>query len=286
MLKNIKTFLNQDNAAYITIFGYLVFFNIFVLKLTPELLFLQFLIITVAFKRSQKSQFIKDWIIYIALFLLYEFLRGVVDDISPFYNYVLYWAHYAEAIIFPELPTLFLQKYFLNNLPVLYVSFLFYTSFFYYPFVIGYVIWVNKRELFHMYFKHFMIVSYIGLLFYFILPTAPPWFVNNSIELGINRSIFMDSIINTFKGFAFFSYFVNGNPVAAYPSLHTAWTAFTSFFIIEHFGKKYWFTIIVPIMVGFSVVLTGEHYVIDVVAGLLLAYLIVRSTKKFTYNYQ
>ncbi len=253
--------------------GYIFFLNVFVIRTTPEVLALEFLIVALLVRGLGATAFFKDWIPFIGLFVLYEFLRGYADDLSPFYYQTLYVVHHLESNIFPVLPTIFLQKLFLQNSVLLDISLFFYSSFFYYSFAVAFLIWIFRRGDFKDYFKRFMFMTYVGLLFYFLFPTAPPWFVGKTLGsgLGLDRPIYEDTVLASFSGLSVYAYFVGGNLVAAMPSMHTAWTFFTSAFLVKRYGKKMLPSFIVPIMVGFSIVLTAEHYLLDVVAGAVLA---------------
>lgn len=277
--------LETRKAAMWLIFIYITFVNVFILKVSPELLALQFFLIVFLFMRSEKSQFLRDWIPYIALFFLYEFLRGYADDLSPFYNNTLYAIHFIEEKLFGgTIPTITLQNLLYPNVWLLYFLLLFYSSFFYFSFVVGFIIWWKKNADFHDYFRRFMLLSFIGLIFYFLIPTAPPWFVDRAFRLGVDRELFINTFFSSFSGGSLTAYFIEGNPVAAFPSLHTAWTAFTAIYVVKKYGKKFWPVLIVPTMVGFSIILTGEHYILDVFAGWVLAYGIVHATSS-SFNY-
>ena len=266
-LKNSKVWLGM-------VILYMSFMNIFVLKTTPELIVLQFALIILISKKMYFNKFMKDWLPYVGLFFLYEFLRGFADNLSPFYNITLYWIYNIEASIFKTLPTTTLQDLFLENPLVLNLSLLFYTSFFYYSFLVAFILWYKNGELFTRYRNRFLLLSFASLLVFFLIPTAPPWFVAKIQEIAIRRPVYQETILKNFIGLSFWSYFVYGNPVAALPSLHTAWPAFTSLFLIKEFKeKKYYLTLIIPLMIGFSVVLTGEHFLIDIVAGWIFAVL-------------
>jgi hypothetical protein len=110
------------------------------------------------------------------------------------------------------------------------------------------------------------------LLFFFI-PTAPPWMVNEIKNIGIERILYGNTIMRQFNVFSLYQYFIYGNAIAALPSLHVAWPTYTSLFLVKTTKSKiYYLFLIIPIMIGFSVVLTAEHYVLDVLAGFLLAF--------------
>jgi len=51
---------------------------------------------------------------------------------------------------------------------------------------------------------------------------------------------------------------------------------YTTLFLIKEFKKKWLYLLFtMPLMIGFSVVLTGEHFLIDVIAGYLFAILVI-----------
>jgi membrane-associated phospholipid phosphatase len=251
---------------------YITYLNIFVFRTTPELIFSQFVLLVVIFRKVRIKSFVTQWLPFISLFLLYEFLRGVVDQLSPFYSTTLYWVYYWEKSAFRELPTITLQRLILPESFINNISLLFYTSFFYYSFLGAFIIWLKKPNLFSLYSKQFIILTYICLIFFFLMPSSPPWLSANKFQLPIVRYIYETTAISNLESMTFYSYFVGNNLVAAFPSLHVAWPMFTTLFVIKHFkSKMLLFLLIVPVAIGFSVVLSGEHYIVDIIAGWLIA---------------
>jgi inositol phosphorylceramide synthase catalytic subunit len=269
-MKKLK-FPSWNTIAFGTILLYVSYLNFFVIKATPEIIFLQFIYIAVIYKKVSSRKFFIEWLPFILFFMLYEFVRGFADDLSPFGHSTLFIIYHLELSMFHALPTIYLQKLFLTNGIILNTALFFYSSFFYYSFLTGLLIWLFKPKFFKDYFKRFLLMSFVGVLCYFLFPTAPPWFVEDTFHIGIKRILYENTILGSFSGVSLYRYFVFGNAVAAFPSLHTAWTAFTSMYLIKNLGRKYIPTIIIPIMVGFSVVLTGEHFLLDVIAGFALA---------------
>lgn len=271
---NLRKLLKSDGSPIFfgLILLYFSYINFFVLRSTPELIFLQFVILILIYKKIRGKEFLKGWLPFIGLFVLFEFLRGWVDDLSPFYDKVLYWGYDLEILIFGRLPTLALQEKLAGNRQLLSVSVFFYTTFFYYSFLIAFLVWLNKPQLYHKYVKGFLILTYIGLLIHFLLPTAPPWMVNQERNLGIQRLIYDKSVISKMGWLSIYKYFVGGNAVAAMPSLHVAWPMFSTFFLIKETRKKIFYLLLsVPLGIAFAIVFTGEHYIVDVLAGWFLA---------------
>lgn len=273
--------INKDKLnrfAFIIIFIYLSILNIVVVKTTPELIALQFAFLIFIFYKARFSKFVKDWSVFIALFMLYEFLRGISDNISPFYDSTLYVIYHLENYLFPILPTIYLQNIFIDNNLLIDILLLFYTMLFYYSLVVAFIIWLKREDIFRKYSKGFFILTFAGLLIFFLFPTAPPWFVSKELGIGIARPIYENTILKSFSGITLFYYLINGNLVAAFPSHHAAWPAFTTFFLIKHFKNKWlYLLLIIPLMIGFSVVVTGEHFLLDVLAGYLFAFVIINN---------
>jgi membrane-associated phospholipid phosphatase len=113
----------------------------------------------------------------------------------------------------------------------------------------------------------------LGVLGYIAVPTAPPWWAADQ-GLGPTgmRRIMVDVGQRVWGSlWAPLYRFLGGNPLAAMPSLHFG-TSVMAASVLSDFGP-------VPAMLGwgyasvlgFALVYLGEHYVVDLAAGLALA---------------
>jgi membrane-associated phospholipid phosphatase len=112
----------------------------------------------------------------------------------------------------------------------------------------------------------------LGLVVYWTLPTAPPWWAGNNGNMEPVRRIMVE-VGEHFWGRMWRPLydFLGGNPFAAMPSLHFA-TSVMAAHVLSDVGR-------VPgilgwsyaISLGFALVYLGEHYVVDLAAGLALA---------------
>jgi membrane-associated phospholipid phosphatase len=110
-----------------------------------------------------------------------------------------------------------------------------------------------------------LLANVIGLIGFVLMPTAPPrmfpelGFVDTLANFGINH----DSAIVR----------ADANPYAAMPSLHAADSLIIGvglFFIVRSkWAKALW--LLWPLWVWFSVMATGNHFWLDIVAGILVA---------------
>ena len=112
----------------------------------------------------------------------------------------------------------------------------------------------------------------IGLIGYFVVPTAPPWYAAEQGRIPGTRRIMVEVGERVWGRFWPWLYgFLGGNPLAAMPSLHFGTSVMAAHVLGEvgpvpgALGWTY------ASVLGFALVYLGEHYVIDLVAGLALA---------------
>ncbi len=106
----------------------------------------------------------------------------------------------------------------------------------------------------------------VGLLVYALIPLAPPRFFSAS------------GFIDTLATYSSIDYHQDGiemlyNPYAAMPSLHVGFAVFVGIGIIM-IGRhwRHWIVgTLYPVLMSIAVVGTGNHFILDVVAGALLA---------------
>ena len=110
-----------------------------------------------------------------------------------------------------------------------------------------------------------------GLVFYWLLPTAPPWWAAKNGNMRPVRRIMVEAGEHYWGRLWRPLYdFLAGNPFAAMPSLHFA-TSVMAAHVLGDVGRgpgalgwAYAGTL------GFALVYLGEHYVVDLAAGLAL----------------
>jgi membrane-associated phospholipid phosphatase len=127
----------------------------------------------------------------------------------------------------------------------------------------GFLLWVYFRRNYAFYFVRNVILcaDFIGLFGYVAIPTAPPrlypqlGFVDTLAGEVVSHQ---SGIIESF-----------GNPYAAMPSLHTAYalTIGTTGVLVcrSLMARAIW--AFYPLLVVYSIVATGNHFVLDAVAG-------------------
>jgi membrane-associated phospholipid phosphatase len=130
------------------------------------------------------------------------------------------------------------------------------------------LVWLYLRHNDRFYFVRNMFVVAMGfaLIGYLVLPTAPPRFFP---ELG-----FVDTIayyVNVKHDSGLVALFFN--PYAAVPSMHVAFSLMvavpTILVVRRRIVKALW--VLYPILIAFVVVVTGNHWVMDAIAGAAVA---------------
>ena len=124
----------------------------------------------------------------------------------------------------------------------------------------------------------------VGASFYWIVPTAPPWFAAGAREDGAGgeqhevRRMMVEYGEHFWRdGWGSLYSVFGGNPLAAMPSLHFATSLMAALLLAEVgpvsgvLGTAYTATL------GFALVYLGEHYVVDLIAGAALTIAVRRA---------
>jgi membrane-associated phospholipid phosphatase len=132
-------------------------------------------------------------------------------------------------------------------------------------------VFVRRRERFETTALMTYAVFDLGLIGYWAVPTAPPWYAARAGRAPELRRMMVE------HGEAFWKArwgplygFLGGNPLAAMPSLHFA-TSVMAAHLLSDVGRVEgavgW---VYASTLGFALVYLGEHYVVDLLAGLAL----------------
>jgi membrane-associated phospholipid phosphatase len=204
--------------------------------------------------------------IFVLADLLYETVRGIAEsnEAIPFQN--------ARAIVSAEKSLHFfveesIQTWAMGHRFIIdFANFMYVNSHF--VITTTALVWLYLRHNDRFYFVRNMFVVAMGLALvgYLLYPTAPPRFFP---ELG-----FVDTIayyVNVKHDSGLVTLFFN--PYAAVPSMHVAFAlliAVPSMLIVRHkLFKVLW--AMYPLVVTFVVVVTGNHWIMDAIAGAVVA---------------
>ncbi len=211
---------------------------------------------------------------FVVLLLAYESFRGIVPSLNEHVNY-LFMPDADKFIFLGRLPTVQLQSWFWNG-QLQWYDFLFYLVYmlhFILPVALALLIWKFRASYYWRYITTFLVLSFAGFFTFLAFPAAPPWMASDRGYIEPISRI-SSSVWSTLGIHDFPSLYnrISPNPVAAVPSLHTAYAALFTLFLWRLFGKKWGIPACVyPLLIAVGTVYQGEHYVIDVILGVVYA---------------
>jgi membrane-associated phospholipid phosphatase len=127
-------------------------------------------------------------------------------------------------------------------------------------------VYLRRHEAFIRFRNTILLANVIGLVGYVVLPTAPPRMFP---DFGFDDTLSQFASLNHGSGLVS----VLANPYAAMPSLHAADALIVGVVLVaicrNWFAKVFW--ALWPGWVWFSVMGTGNHFWLDVAAGVLVA---------------
>jgi hypothetical protein len=115
----------------------------------------------------------------------------------------------------------------------------------------------------------------LGAVFYWVIPTAPPWWAakHGRVQADVALRRMMAEYGERFWGERWPAMYgiLGGNPLAAMPSLHFASSLMAAHLLSEVSGAAGALAWAYTGTLGLALVYLGEHYAADLVAGALLA---------------
>jgi hypothetical protein len=120
----------------------------------------------------------------------------------------------------------------------------------------------RSREGFRRFRNGFLTATFIALLVHWRFPTAPPRLAGIGLEDTLRQLSNIDIGSPTSASFS--------DPVAAVPSLHAGWAAGVGVGLVLFARPLLWKAIgvLYPVAVILTIVVTGNHFVFDAIAGI------------------
>jgi membrane-associated phospholipid phosphatase len=218
--------------------------------------------------------FLLEFAPFLLLLITYKQMRNFADDLTTSDINVTNLIRWEKSLFGGTLPNHWVQTHLWNQpyTPVLDVlTNTLYLSHFLSPLVISVLLWQKRRSMYWAFAIALVVLSYAAFATYVLFPAAPPWWATLYGYLP-DQPVTLDHFVTSGEALA-----KGANPVAAMPSLHTAYPTFIALVSIYVWGKRGIPVILLPLGVGFSIVYLGHHYVIDALAGATYA-LVVFST--------
>jgi PAP2 superfamily protein len=224
--------------------------------------------------------FLRDWLPVVVLLTVYNITRGSADKLFQPHVTPMIDAdeHLFGWLTGGRIPTVWLQQHLYHPHVVQWwevaVTLVYVSHFLAVP-TVAVVLWVRNRYASYRFMRRWLTLSVAGLITYFLYPAAPPWWASKYGFLpdqvwrisstGLD-AIGLHSAGNTLNALQA----DQSNPVAAMPSLHTAYAMMAVAFFLPMVRKRWWPLLLAyPLAMTFTLVYTGEHYVADVLVGWL-----------------
>jgi PAP2 superfamily protein len=213
------------------------------------------------------------WASYVLSFVLFAHLRTLADDTG-----VPIRGHYAleaeKGLFGGTVPTEWLQhRLYTGSAGALEIACLtVYASYFLVPHLLALDLWRKDPASFMRYGLSVLFAVYVGLAVSFAVPTSPPWLADRFAGGPHLARLLTDAFGHNPERAGAHSGVAGTNPFAAMPSLHMAVTTLVVLALWRRPVLR-WFAITYLATMAFTLVYTGEHYVVDELAGVLTALL-------------
>jgi membrane-associated phospholipid phosphatase len=165
-------------------------------------------------------------------------------------------------------PTIWLERITFNCLTE-YLQII-YSTFYFLPIILAYMLYRRRRMVEFDYFVFIIVYGfYLSYIAYFIMPAIGPRFTLDHLQSSPLSGLYLTekirNILDTLENIQ----------RDAFPSGHTEMTLLTMFYAAKYNKNYFYFLLLVGGSLIFSTVYLRYHYVIDDIAGLLLAVLVI-----------
>lgn len=215
------------------------------------------------------------WFAYVGGIFLYTLLRAYADEAGmPIQTqYVIDFDH---LVFFGTDPVVWLQGHLFSTSRVTALDFFavqVHWSFFIAPHLAAVLIFVWRRDLFPRYTILVVGTMYAGLVLFFLVPTTPPWLAarDGALPEAFRIMDFVGGKVNGSTYAAFSASLAEPNSVAAMPSIHMGVTFAMFLWARDNHSRFAPYLLVYSLVMGAALVYLAEHYVLDLIAGVIIA---------------
>jgi hypothetical protein len=216
---------------------------------------------------------VRDWLPLYAVLAVYALLRGYASHVlwGPFSRPQVAFDSFIGG---GQPPTVTLQRWLFraNDLrPWDYVVWLTYMSHFFTSFVVAGVLWKRDHARFKRFVALFVGLTFLGYVTYVLYPALPPWLAAQAGHIApitriipvVWNHVGIQQAAAVFTGNSHFD-----NNIAAMPSLHAAYPMLLLLFFWKRARALVRAVLVLYVLaMAFTLVYTGEHFVLDEVVG-------------------
>jgi len=221
--------------------------------------------------------YLRDFGIFAALIVVYSELRGLAHVLRPEPFYVPQ-LNVDKWLFAGHVPTVELQQWFWTGSMHWYDHVIVDTArlHFIIPPLFAFLLWMKRRALFFRFASSTLLLSFSAALTFLLFPAAPPWAAGKTLLTPTVTQIDDHAWAAVPSSFSL-SKLIAPNPYAAIPSLHGGYAMLCFVFVAAFvWGTRWRWPVIAvasiyPLALSFARVYTGDHYVIDLLAGYVYA---------------
>ena len=212
---------------------------------------------------------IRGWAPFAALLIAYELMRDVATLVGlPPHNL----AGFERSLFSGYEPTLVLQAAIgrLSDADLFEdVASFVYSAHFVLPVIVGAWLWASDRTEFRRFGLSLVVLCSLAFVTYVVAPTAPPWLAQpGSVQHLMQQTV---SRLDLPSALTWLYAHHDYNLYAAFPSLHAGFPVLAAVAAWRRDKRVGAALSIWAVLVWFTVVYLGEHYVADVIGGVLYA---------------
>jgi membrane-associated phospholipid phosphatase len=215
--------------------------------------------------RARDRHALLNFLPLLMLLATYELLRGVAIQLDPARLHIQDLIAWERAVNGGNIPAHVFQEALAGQPQAGLLDLVangFYMTHFIAAVVLAGLLWRFRRGWYWPFLLGMMILSYAAFTTYLLFPAAPPWWATVQGYLP-------DQPVDLARSLLTADYILaNAIPLAAMPSLHTAYPFFMALFCMRVWGGRGAPVLILPIGVALSSIYLGHHYLVDVLAGL------------------
>ena len=228
---------------------------------------------------GRARSFIVSFVPYALVWFLFSALRSLADETILASTLNLQVARFERWLFGGQLPTIVLQERFFDPARLGWQDYLLtgiHWSYFLVPHAVAVRVWQKDTARFRRFLGAMALLLAVGLGIYFLIPSNPPWLAPDPVNSPAAVQVFrvMEPVGKALGGGLYAaSYRVIGesNPIAAMPSIHMAIT-FLLVFPVWCSGRRWRLVALAyAALMALALVYLGEHYVVDVLVGMLIA---------------
>lgn len=231
-----------------------------------------FAISSIGRTRDDVKLMVRDWVVLVIIYMIYDYSRGTADQFGIGVNYTIP-RNIDRFIFLGRDPNVWLQSWLLRDDVRWYDvgGSIIYMMHFVLPVLPLALLRMRNRGEWLRYVRRFSLTLYIAVASFIVFPTAPPWM---AAQKGYTKPVYritgrgwwelhLKTVSKTLdRGAAVL------NSVAAMPSLHAGMALLVTLWFTRNAPK--WVRIVAltyPLAMAFTLIYFGEHWAIDTFMG-------------------